>query len=78
MADFDPLSSVRRSWPVDELAEWLSLIDAMRATHGEGGAGACKILADKMLLTWERLPACSAHSAALDADLYGFDTTGLE
>ena len=45
MANFNQRYPILRSLPMDELAEWLSLIDAMRATHG--GCGACcrKILA---------------------------------
>ena len=35
MANFNQLYPMLRSLPTDELAEWLSLIDAMRATHGE-------------------------------------------
>lgn len=63
---------------MDELAEWLSLMDAMRATHGGGGACCCKILAYEILFTREQLPALSARYAVLYADLYGYDTTGRD
>ena len=78
MADFNQLYPMLRSLPTDELEEWLSLIDAMRATHGECVACGCKILVYEMLLARERLPACSARYAALYADLYGYDTTGRD
>ena len=55
MANFNQRYPILRSLPMDELAEWLSLIDAMRATHGGGGACCCKILADEILFTREQL-----------------------
>ena len=78
MANFNQRYPILRSLPMDELAEWLSLIDAMRATHGGGGACCCKILADEILFTREQLPALSARYAVLYADLYGYDTTGRD
>ena len=64
--------------PTDELEEWLSLIDAMRATHGECVACGCKILAYEILFTREQPPVLSARYAVLYADLYGYDTTGRD
>ena len=51
MANFNQRYPILRSLPMDELAEWLSLMDAMRATHGGGGACCCKILAYEILFT---------------------------
>ena len=51
MANFNQRYPILRSLPMDELAEWLSLIDAMRATHGGCGACCCKILAYEILFT---------------------------
>ena len=78
MANFNQRYPILRSLPMDELAEWLSLIDAMRATHGGGGACGCKILADEILFTREQLPALSARYAALYADFSRCDTTGRD
>jgi hypothetical protein len=78
MADFNQLYPVLCRLPADELADWLNLIDAMRVTHGECVACACKILAYEMLITREHLPGRSAHYAALHADLYAYDTTGRD
>ena len=78
MADFNQLFPVLSRLPAADLLEWLALIDAMRATHGECVACACKILAYEILLTRERLPASSARYAALYADLYQYETTGRD
>jgi hypothetical protein len=78
MADFNRLYPELRCLPAEALPRWLSLIDAMRATHGECVACGCKIIAYEMLITHERLPRRSAHYAALYADLYGYDTTGRD
>lgn len=78
MSDFNQLFPVLSRLPAAELAEWLALIDAMRASHGECGACACKILAYEILFTRERLPTLSARYAALYAELSQYDTSGRD
>jgi hypothetical protein len=78
MADFNRLYPALRRLPADEVAGWMQAIDAMRTTHGECVACACKILAYQRLITRDRLPKTSARYAALYADLYRFDSTGRD
>jgi hypothetical protein len=78
MADFNRLYPALRRLPAKEIAGWMQAIDAMRTTHGECVACACKILAYQRLITRDRLPKTSARYAALYADLYRYDSTGRD
>jgi hypothetical protein len=59
MVDFSQLYPVLRSLPPQELAEWMQLIDTMRATHGDCPSCTLKILAFSTLFTLDRLPELS-------------------
>lgn len=78
MADFNRLYPALRRLPAEEMAGWMQAIDAMRTTHGECVACACKILAYQSLIARDRLPKTSARYAALYADLYRYDSTGRD
>ncbi len=78
MADFNRLYPALRRLPAEEMAGWMQAIDAMRTTHGECVACACKILAYQRLITRDQLPKTSARYAALYADLYRYDSTGRD
>jgi hypothetical protein len=78
MADFNRLYPALRRLPADEVAGWMQAIDAMRTTHGECVACACKILAYQRLITRDRLPKTSARYATLYTDLYRYDSTGRD
>jgi hypothetical protein len=65
MVDFSQLYPVLRSLPPQELAEWMQLIDTMRATHGDCPSCPLKILAFSALFTLERLPELSLEYTKL-------------